>query len=491
MEYIIISSISLTFCFLAYKAIYKLEKNFGQLRLFLLASIALSLLLPLVDAKISLPDSSQEKTTAYAKPVQKMLTAGEPTNNLNQTYKIKQRGLPFISKFNSRKIILSIYFLGFFMILVRILFQLTRIFQEYISSERHQSGKIVIIYNSRFAGTFSFFHLIFVNHSIKDSPDLQKIVVHEKIHASQMHSIDLLLVELLSAVMWFNPIVWMFKKELNLVHEYLADEGALSTGIDKLQYQALLLNQITEERLICLSSSFNHSLIKKRMIMMTISKFNQRTKLKILALVPLAAVLFLGVACVNGQKKANAVIAVEPVKMNVLYLGVDNPLKIAASGYNAKDLEVSIDNGTIKGKNGQYLVWPRNEGSAIVSVKNNGNVIQETTFRIKTVPDPTTMVGSRSGGTVKKEWLLNQNTVDANMKNFDFDLSFEVDGFMMSTNIDGFTKEFRSTSGSITPEQKELIQKVKEGGRVYFEDVKAKGPDGSVRKLNTIVFKIQ
>jgi hypothetical protein len=77
------------------------------------------------------------------------------------------------------------------------------------------------------------------------------------------------------------------------------------------------------------------------------------------------------------------------------------------------------------------------------------------------------------------------------MQNFDFDLSFDVVGFVMSINIEGYINDIKSNSGKITSEHKELIRKVKEGGRVYFEDVKAIGPDGSVRKLNTIVFKIQ
>ncbi len=90
------------------------------------------------------------------------------------------------------------------------------------------------------------------------------------------------------------------KSSIQLVHEYLADEGALSTGIDKLKYQALLINQVTEERLICLSSNFNHSLIKKRMIMMTKSKNNYQNKKRILALLPLSVILFITTAFFNG-----------------------------------------------------------------------------------------------------------------------------------------------------------------------------------------------
>jgi len=107
-------------------------------------------------------------------------------------------------------------------------------------------------------------------------------------------------IELLTAVMWFNPLIWMMKNSIQLVHEYLADEGALNTGIDKHRYQALLINQITEDKLISLSSSFNHSLIKKRMKMMLNKKFNRRSNLKIMALLPIAGFLFIVIALFNA-----------------------------------------------------------------------------------------------------------------------------------------------------------------------------------------------
>jgi hypothetical protein len=100
--------------------------------------------------------------------------------------------------------------------------------------------------------------------------------------------------------MWFNPLIWMMKNSIQLVHEYLADEGALNTGIDKHRYQALLINQITEDKLISLSSSFNHSLIKKRMKMMLNKKLNRRSNLKIMALLPLAIFLFVMTAMIKA-----------------------------------------------------------------------------------------------------------------------------------------------------------------------------------------------
>jgi gliding motility-associated protein GldM len=284
---------------------------------------------------------------------------------------------------------------------------------------------------------------------------------------------------------------------MQLVHEYLADEGALSTGIDKLKYQALLINQVTEERLICLSSSFNHSLIKKRMIMMTKSKFNPGAKLKILALVPLATILFLGVACVNGQNKSNVVTAVEPVKMNVLYIGVDNPIRIAASGYDASELTVTVDNGKITGKNGEYIVRPEKKGVANVIVANSsGKEIQRTAFRVKTFPDPVagiqTPSGLKTNGTITKKELLEANGIAVILSQFDFDMNFKVESFVLSyTATSNFTVfEIVSKSDKFTEEQIKHIKGLVKNQKLTIEAISISGPDGIKRKLSPMVFLI-
>jgi hypothetical protein len=163
------------------------------------------------------------------------------------------------------------------------------------------------------------------------------------------------------------------RKEMQLVHEYLADEGALRTGIDKHKYKALLINQVTEERLICLSSSFNHSLIKKRMIMMTKSNFNQKAKLKILTLIPLSIFLFLVAAYADGQSNndlANNVASVdesqiETIESNSLIVG-----EIYWKGntvFSSKELIAA--SGLKKGKkySGEQIkehIWNNKEGIA-------------------------------------------------------------------------------------------------------------------------------
>ncbi|MFO7657751.1 MAG: GldM family protein, partial [Bacteroidales bacterium] len=412
MKYILISTISLSIFYLIYVLIFRKEGNFRQMRFFLLGSLVMALLIPLSNYSINLNFSikrDNDKTAGIESEENQENTLISDEYKMNELAQITSSGSKNF-KINWLELLKGLYIFIALGLLARILVQIVIMVQQYFVSDKISSGNYIYVYNSRFKNTFSFFNLIFINSDNFADNDSKEIILHEKIHASQFHSFDIIAIELLSAVMWFNPVVWLMRKEIQLVHEYLADEGALSTGIDKLRYQALLINQITEERLICLSSSFNHSLIKKRMIMITKSNFNSKTKLKILALIPVAALIFLGVACVNEKNKTNTVTAVAPVKMNVLYIGVDNPVKIAASGYRSSKLEASIDNGTISGSNGEYIVRPEKPGKAMITVSIKGKTIQQSQFRVKTVPDPVAAIKTSNGyffgGEITKDELL-------------------------------------------------------------------------------------
>jgi beta-lactamase regulating signal transducer with metallopeptidase domain len=251
-----------------------------------MSSVLLSLLLPLSNYKIELLQKQPSTVSIHQiiNQVNTVETVPEATSlNIDWT-----------------GIAIDIYLLITALFLIRILLQLVILAFNYIKSEKLKRNDCVLLLNHRFRNTFSFFDWIFIGPEKIKKEDLEHIIIHERIHAAQLHTLDLIVIELLTAVMWFNPLIWMMKNSVQLVHEYLADEGALNTGIDKHRYQALVINQITEDKLISLSSSFNHSLIKKRMKMMLNKKFNRRSNLKIMTLLPLAAFLFAVTAFLNA-----------------------------------------------------------------------------------------------------------------------------------------------------------------------------------------------
>ncbi|WP_340113718.1 M56 family metallopeptidase [Maribellus mangrovi] len=469
---------------MSYLVFQKRETRLHQLRYFLIFSITLSLLLPLSTFQIDIkfPENKYKIEHAHDNLTTKTSLNDEIAVNTSNISPQKNNNWSIVN------LLFAVYFLGLSFFSLRLLIHLIKIFYLFWTSKRIKQDNIVLL-NGGTGSPFTFCNWIFVPSDLEKDEN-KDILTHERIHASQYHSIDLILIELLSAIMWFNPLVWMMKKSVQLVHEYLADEGVLNTGTDKLRYQTLLLNQVAEERLICLSSGFKHSLVKKRMIMMANGKFNQGSKLRILVLIPLAITLFLGIACINGQNESSTVIAVEPVRMNVLYVGVDNPIKIAASGYDASDLTASIDNGKISGKNGEYEVRPKEPGSAIVSVMSKGKEIQKTTFRVKALPDPVAKVSGKKGGDIKKQELMMANEVVAEMEDFIFDSSFDIVEFKISAAINGYLQESKSNSNLFTKEQKEIIARTGDGFKVYIEGIKCTGPDGILRDVPTIVFKI-
>jgi hypothetical protein len=493
--YLVVSSICITIVYGFFKVFIDNRISFVLMRFFLLTAIVFSLLLPFHTFRIDLGISNSSESIQEKTETLEIENTAIEKQIINQTQQTRVKEADTGKRLSSWMLIKYIYFIVMGFLLFRLVLNLSRIFYLRIICNIQNIGKDRIIVTNQISNSFSFFRWIFLNKEGKSESEIQNIILHEKIHASQYHSIDLLLMELVIVFMWFNPVVWIMRKLLQQTHEYLADEGVLNTGVSKPEYKAHLLNQVAEERLIALSSGFNHSLIKKRIVMMTKPKFGQQTNLRFLTILPLTILLFTGVACINGQKtdgEKKTVAAVAPTKMNVLYLGLDNPMSIAVSGYDASELRVEVDsNGRILGENGSYIIRPIRPGTLKIFVYADNNLVSETHFRVKTVPDPVVKVAGKKGGTISKEELLNAGKVIVDMENFDFDLSFDIAEFTVAAVIEGYVEEYKSTSATFTKEQVDLIEKLKPEGRVYIQEIKARGPDGALRALNTIVFKIE
>ncbi|HEY4785983.1 MAG TPA: M56 family metallopeptidase [Bacteroidales bacterium] len=458
----------------------KKELRFNYLRYFLLTSIVLSLLIPFSPFRIHLDLSSNNNV--------KEETIRETKNAVTQTNElaINQAKLkPETTSFRNASIILIyIYITGLIFCGLRLLTHFFRILYLFIISERIRQQKTTIITNERMENPFSFFNWIFIpKNQLVQNLD-EDILRHERIHASQYHSIDLIMIELLSAVMWFNPLVWMMKNSVQLVHEYLADEGVLNTGTDKLRYQALLINQVAEESLICLSSSFNHSLIKKRMIMMNKSKFNKGSKLSILALISLATVLFFAVACVNGQTgtdKGN--FSITP-KVNYLYKWALNPLNVNMPS----DAKLQTDNGEIKVVNGEVFVVPSKEGELKISSKPNGVEFSQV-FKVTSLPNPKFIVGGEIlvlGSKTSVDKLLQNRELHVYYAD-GLQATYDVVEYRIYYNQDGPNEEKFVISGNkVSDKEIEIIKNgLASGKKVILDYLKLNFPDGSYRYHGT------
>lgn len=125
---------------------------------------------------------------------------------------------------------------------------------------------------------------------------LDEILMHERMHLMKHHTLDLLIMEGFIVLFWFNPAVWLLKKELQEVHEYEADHEVLNQGIDATKYQLLLVKKAAGARLYSIANSFNHSKLKNRITMMLKEKSSQWARLKVLLFILPTALLMLAFA---------------------------------------------------------------------------------------------------------------------------------------------------------------------------------------------------
>lgn len=190
-------------------------------------------------------------------------------------------------------------------------------------------------------------------------------------------------------------------------------------------------------------------------------------------------------------------LVVSPTKMNVLYIGVDNPIDISVSGFSDDRIKPSISQGTLRKVGaGSYIAKVKKGGKANISVsvssdEGKARSMGRMEFRVKPVPDPVAKVAGKKGGPIKKNLLAAQQGVIADLENFDFDLKFKVKSFSVSATVKGFDVTHLSKNNRFTKQQKNLIKGLRRGSKLYIDDVKAIGPDGRPRKLSPIIFKIQ
>ena len=192
-------------------------------------------------------------------------------------------------------------------------------------------------------------------------------------------------------------------------------------------------------------------------------------------------------------------VVISPTKMNVFYVGVENPVEVSVPGVPSENLDVRITNARMtKKSSGQYGVRPNASAigrESVISVRARINDqiqnLGSQNFRVKRVPDPVATVAGMRGGSINKNLLLAQRAVIAKMDNFDFDLTFRVISFTVSIIKSGYLQSVGSESAVITSDQKDLIRNAGVGSAVMINNIKAKGPDGSTRDLGSINFTLQ
>ncbi|MBK6892244.1 MAG: gliding motility protein GldM [Flavobacteriales bacterium] len=190
-------------------------------------------------------------------------------------------------------------------------------------------------------------------------------------------------------------------------------------------------------------------------------------------------------------------LVVSPTKMNVFYRGVDNPVSISVAGYSATNISPNMTNGTLSKDKDGYIVRPGAGQDAVVGVTvTNPDGTKKTMpgveFRVKNVPNPTPYFAGKgvNDNVVKSNELKAAQGVIAKLENFQFDLRFEVVSYTVSATIGGNLLEKECRGPALSSDAKTVLEKLRTNQKVYIENIKAKGPDGTVRNIGALSFKV-
>lgn len=201
----------------------------------------------------------------------------------------------------------------------------------------------------------------------------------------------------------------------------------------------------------------------------------------------------------NGEYQvAQQSLVVSPTKMNVFYILGDkegNPVDVSVPGVSKDKLYVSCDNGKILKKGSAWEVFPTKVGKAKVTVSAEINGKRRSMgameFRVKRVPDPIPSLQGLTNGKIKKNLLIAGSTkLRAEMKDFDFDLKFNITGFSLAGTYKGNYVEKQARGARLTAEMIELVKDLPKGSTVILSNINAKGPDGKVRQLGAMAIKL-
>lgn len=281
------SSVCVALFYLFYRLLLSRDTFHHSNRFVLLGLLLFSFLIPCLEITVEQPIEIQQKVmkweTVFA-PEQIVSPSTDRVSTVSTEVSA--------ASWNWQAIVLVIYLSGILFFLIRNIYSLVRMAILLCKSKFQKlDERVTLVIHKCKIAPFSCMKYMVISAS-----DLQEggeeIILHEREHIRSYHSLDLLVAELTILFQWFNPAAWLFRQELQNVHEYEADQAVIHKGIDAKQYQLLLIKKAIGT--VCFNSlvnSFNHSTLKKRIFMMLKRKSNPWNRLKYLGILPLAAMI--------------------------------------------------------------------------------------------------------------------------------------------------------------------------------------------------------
>ncbi len=316
--YLLESGLCLSLFYLGYIVFFRKETYFNFNRIYLLASIVLSMVLPLIPLQFS-----PEETTGLSPTIQQissfrnyyedMIRLTDPEyavsyEQLGSVVKVQDKGVFNESSWNLSSIIFYVYITGLLFFVVRLGILILYLRSHIRKNHIVQVNGIHLVLMKEKVPSFSFLKWVFLNKEMLKPNEFEQVLAHEKVHVDHKHSWDLLIAQGISLLQWFNPLTWRIQKSMKTCHEYIADRKVLEQGHALFDYQSLLLSQLISIRSVELVNNFNLLSIKKRIAMMNKIKSGRLAKLKALLVIPIlvfTALFFANYTVANKKVKQN------------------------------------------------------------------------------------------------------------------------------------------------------------------------------------------
>ena len=241
----------------------------------------------------------------------------------------------------------TIYGLGVLFFSIKFFRNLFGLIQQIRKNPKYKNTPFINVLLSETVIPHTFFNYIFLNKKQFENREIpQEVIFHEETHARQKHSLDIIFVELLQIVFWFNPLFHFIKKSIKLNHEFLADRAVLNAGAKTSDYQKILLAFSSNAATPSLAHSLNYSSIKKRFTLMKTRTSKRAVWIKSLLILPLISVLIYGFSTKEVLAKhfeKNSVFTSDIIEDIKIVIDKNSQLTLNGIPVKLEDLKIEIN----------------------------------------------------------------------------------------------------------------------------------------------------
>ena len=313
MKTLFFSTVAIALFYVLYAATLRRSNLLRLRRYYLVGTLMVAMVIPFVSIETKAPQAA--RVNAYMQQIQisdeipALQIEGQEATIENVQAVTPPNSVAVPVSWTWKDLLVKGYLIGCTVTFILLIIKLARTFRYYRRSSLSESlstweMRVRILAEPDGNLPFSFLRSVFVNPEVFTESELQQVLCHERAHIRQQHTADLLLLEAVKVLQWFNPLIYLYLRELKSVHEYLADEEVLAQGAVKRDYLELLYKQLCVGKFAPVGNSFRHFLTKKRIQMMNQKVKNKVSAWWLLLLIPILT----GLLLVNCHPKTDSLL---------------------------------------------------------------------------------------------------------------------------------------------------------------------------------------